>query len=402
MDEESSRAFVDTSAGSLLAFRTRRPYSIPSDKSNRVGLSGTGTTIRDFAGSAGHQRLQGFSFQPPGAATSGPGSSSASSSSCSPCGSIRRNPAPMSPPQGGSSWRCGPRPSSSWSPHLPAGHHARCGRPRAGGSWRCWSIRPRASRLPAGGMRRAHRADQVGTVLGDIRDGLSDRHGLRAWGFRPQVRPCRRLKLTPPPGADRSRDIPPWARPSRRHRRNRPRRAGAVVVACRTAWPNQGIDPVAVGTRSPAGLHGRRGSDSSASMPRWPAPGEPHRLPGDDVRCRSPCTTKGWGHVGRADSRGRDAPPGREEVVAKQAIVGRREGAEQQIRLKFRPPRRQHFYEVRLPGTRRRFTAVNNRRMLRSTCARRRTASRHRRHGRLGLDLLQPGLAPIRACRSPR
>jgi hypothetical protein len=130
---------------------------------------------------------------------------------------------------------------------------------------------------------------------------------------------------------------------------------------------NQGIDPVAVARRLALPVYTVAvGSDSlrlDASVARIQV--NRTAFLGDDVPLAVTVHNEGMGGT-PVDLEVVDVTrPGREEVVARQSIVWAKEGAEQQVRLKFRPASvGQHFYEVRVPGRDGEFTGVNNRRMF--------------------------------------
>ncbi|HEX7880580.1 MAG TPA: hypothetical protein VF720_14290 [Candidatus Eisenbacteria bacterium] len=224
--------------------------------------------------------------------------------------------------------------------------------------------------LPAGGdAGGATRADQVRTVLGEIRSGLADRHGLRAWGFDRQARPLAEdLKLTPPPEAlapvgDVTAMGPAVEAAVAEIGRAR---AGAVVVVS-DGVANQGIDPVAVARRLSLPVYTVGVGSDSIRLDAAVARIQVNRTAflGDDVPLSVTVHNTGVGGTSVELDVVDVTRPGREEVVAKQALVWANEGAEQQVRMKFRPSSvGQHFYEVRVPARADEFTSVNNRRMF--------------------------------------
>ena len=213
------------------------------------------------------------------------------------------------------------------------------------------------------------RAEEARTALADILPALADRHGVRAWGFDRVARPLPDgLKLNPPPpalmpagdataiGSAMESAVAEIGRA----------RAGALVIVS-DGVANQGIDPVALARRLalPVSTIGV-GSDSirlDAAVARIQV--NRTAFLGDDVPLAVTVHNQGLSGGG-ADLEVVDVTrPGREEVVTKQSIVWAADGAEQQVRLKFRPASvGQHFYEVRVSPRADEFTGINNRRMF--------------------------------------
>ncbi|TPW11463.1 MAG: hypothetical protein FD129_1652, partial [bacterium] len=206
-------------------------------------------------------------------------------------------------------------------------------------------------------------------ALADILPSLSDRHGVRAWGFDRRTRPLPdELRLKPVPtalapvgdataiGAAMENAVSELGRA----------RAGALVVLS-DGVANQGIDPVAVARRLALPVYTIGVGSDSIRLDAAVARIQVNRTAflGDDVPLAVTVHNQGLSG-GAVDLEVVDVTrPGREEPVTKQSIVWAPDGAEQQVRFKFRPTSvGQHFYEVRVPVRPDEFTAINNRRMF--------------------------------------
>lgn len=213
------------------------------------------------------------------------------------------------------------------------------------------------------------RSDQALEALAQILPGLADRHGVRAWGFDRTIRPLpENLRMNDRPAllmpqGDATAIGPAVETAVAEIGRSR---AGALVVIS-DGVANQGIDPVAVARRLALPVYTIGVGVDSIRLDGAVARIQVNRTAflGDDVPLS--VTVRNQGLAGTAiELEVVDVTrPDRPDPVAKQSMTWAGDGAEQQVRLKFRPATvGQHFYEVRVPARSDEFTEVNNRRLF--------------------------------------
>jgi len=213
------------------------------------------------------------------------------------------------------------------------------------------------------------RSDQALEALARILPGLSDRHGVRSWAFDRTIRPLPDdLKLSSPiaallPVGDATAIGPAIETAVAEIGRAR---AGALVVIS-DGVSNQGIDPVAVARRLALPVYTIGVGVDSIRLDAAVARIQVNRTAflGDDVPLSVTVHNQGLTGTTTEIEVVDVTRPGREDPVAKQSIAWAADGAEQQVRLKFRPATvGQHFYEVRIPARSDEFTDINNRRLF--------------------------------------
>lgn len=213
------------------------------------------------------------------------------------------------------------------------------------------------------------RADQARTGMGQILPGLKDRHTVRVYGFDRLTRPL-------PDNAKDLADSDP-ARPRGDITSLGPSietavseigrsRTGAVVIVS-DGVANHGLDPVAVARRLAVPIYavgvGRDTVDLDAALARLRV--NRTAFLGDEVPLAVIVTNNGMAGRSAEITVWDVTRPESPETVARQALTWAGDGAEQEIRLKFRPSTvGLHFYEVRLPEIPGEFTLINNRRMF--------------------------------------
>lgn len=224
--------------------------------------------------------------------------------------------------------------------------------------------------LPAGsgpdGPTRAARAREAVTAL---LPGLRDRYTVRAYGFDGAARPL--------PDDPKTLAASAAARPGGDVTALGPAidtavgeigrvRTGAVVIVS-DGVANHGLDPMSVARRLALPVYAVGVGSDSVAADAAVARLKVNRTAflGDEVPLA--VTVSNAGLAGRSteleviDVTRPEAP----QPVTRQALTWAEGGAEQEIRLRFRPAVvGLHFYEVRLPGMPGELTAVNNRRLF--------------------------------------
>src|SRR5512140_1335322 len=224
--------------------------------------------------------------------------------------------------------------------------------------------------LPAGTAPGGEsRAQEALKALGQFLPGLKQHHTVRVYGFDRGTRPLPDAaeEIVRSAAAQPKGDVTGLGPAIETAVGEIGRaRAGAVVIVS-DGVANSGLDPVAVARRLAVPVYavgvGRDTVTTDAAVARLRV--NRTAFLGDEVPLVVTVTNQGL--AGRTvestvwDVTRPDAPL----RVAGQALTWALDGAEQEVRLKFRPTTvGLHFYEVRLPEDATEFTPINNRRMF--------------------------------------
>jgi hypothetical protein len=221
-----------------------------------------------------------------------------------------------------------------------------------------------AASAPGGAKRHEEAAAAVARFL----PGLRDRHTVKVYGFDRDPKPLPDdMKLLQGALAQPSGDVTAMGPAFESVVSDMGRgRAGALVVVS-DGVSNHGLDPMAVARRLALPVYAVSVGSDSVALDAVVARLRVNRTAflGDEVPVV--VTARNQGMTGQTielsvvDVTRPESP----RVVATQALSWAENGAEQEVRLKFRPAEvGLHFYEVRLPENPAEFTLINNRRMF--------------------------------------